>query len=94
MVLGDQVYAKITAINLYGSSLASVPGDGAAVVFLPESPINFANNPVITAATRIGLTWKEGIKDGGRPVLDFKIWYDQGTSIYTTLVVVINEPGI
>ena len=48
MVLGDHIYAKITAINLYGWSLESVPGDGAAVVFLPEAPLNLANNAVNT----------------------------------------------
>jgi hypothetical protein len=51
MVLGDHIYAKITAINTYGSSLESVPGDGAAVVFLPEAPLVVANDAAITSAT-------------------------------------------
>jgi hypothetical protein len=76
MVLGDHIYAKITAYNLYGISLESVPGDGAAVVFLPEAPLNLANNAALTTDTTIGLLWFEGVSDGGRPVLDFKIWYD------------------
>lgn len=32
MALGDHIFAKITAVNLYGVSLESVPGDGAAMV--------------------------------------------------------------
>ena len=88
MILGDHIYAKITAINIYGSSLDSVPGDGAAVVFLPEAPINLANNAAITSATQIGLTWFEGISDGGKPVLDYRIWYDAGINSYTVLAVV------
>lgn len=48
MVLGDHIYVKVTASNLYGASLESVPGDGAAVVFLPEAPLNLANNAAVT----------------------------------------------
>ena len=45
------MHVKITAINLYGNSLESIPGDGAAVIFLPAAPQNLANSPLITNAT-------------------------------------------
>jgi len=32
LLLGDRIFAKIQAINLYGVSLESVPGDGTAMV--------------------------------------------------------------
>ena len=76
MILGDHIYVIITANNLYGASLESVPGDGAAIVFLPEAPLNLANNAAITSAKQIGLTWSEGISDGGKDVEDYRIWYD------------------
>jgi hypothetical protein len=76
MVLGDHIYAKIVAFNDYGDSFPSVPGDGAAVVFLPDAPYSLSNNASITSATTIGLYWTPGDSDGGRPVLDYKIWYD------------------
>ena len=88
MVMGDHIYVKVTANNLYGASLESIPGDGAAVVFLPDAPLYLANNPAITAAGIVGINWSPGISDGGRPILDYKIWYDQGSSIYTTLATV------
>jgi hypothetical protein len=91
MVLGDHIYAKINAINSYGDSLASVPGDGAAVVFLPDSPVNLANNAAITSATTVGLSWSNGISNGGRPILDYKIWFDQGTGRYITLATVASR---
>jgi len=69
-------FDKITATNLYGASLESVPGDGAAVVFLPEAPLNLANNAAETTDVQISLLWEPGVSDGGRPVLDFRIWYD------------------
>lgn len=91
MVLGDHIYAKITAINSYGDSFESEPGDGAAVVFLPDAPINLANNAAITSATTVGLTWQEGVSNGGKPILDYKVWYDQGTSSYVALTTVTSE---
>ena len=51
MVLGDHIFATITAINFYGSSIESVPGDGAAIVFIPNAPINLVNNHLLTNAT-------------------------------------------
>lgn len=50
LVLGDHIYAKVVAINSYGLSLPSIPGDGASVVFKPDAPLNLANNPAITNA--------------------------------------------
>jgi hypothetical protein len=91
MVLGDHIYAKIYAINSYGDSFASEPGDGAAVVFLPDAPINLANNAAITSATTVGLSWEDGISNGGRDILDYKVWYDQGTGSYTTLTTLTSK---
>jgi hypothetical protein len=48
MILGDHIFAKVLATNLYGSSLYSVPGDGAAIVYLPDAPLYLANNPATT----------------------------------------------
>ena len=50
LILGDHVYAKIVAVNSYGSSQTSVAGDGSAVVLPPDAPSNLANNPAITNA--------------------------------------------
>lgn len=50
LILGDSIFAKIVAINAYGSSLESIPGNGAPVVFAPDAPMNLANNPALTNA--------------------------------------------
>jgi hypothetical protein len=76
LVLGDHIYAKITAINSYGRSLESVPGDGSAMVQPPDAPVNFANNPAVTIATNIGLQWSHGLSDGGEDVIDHTVTYD------------------
>ena len=76
MVMGDFIFATITAINSYGSSLESLPGDGSAVVFVPNAPINLGNNAAITSATTVGLTWSNGDLNGGVPILDYLVSYD------------------
>lgn len=76
LILGDHIFAKIVAINSYGNSLPSVPGDGAAVVMLPDAPIGLANNPALTNANQIGITWQTGFSDGGVPILGYLVWQD------------------
>jgi hypothetical protein len=76
LILGDHIFAKIVAVNSYGNSLPSVPGDGAAVVLLPDAPINLANNPSLTNAIQIGITWQTGFSDGGTNILGYVVWSD------------------
>jgi hypothetical protein len=71
MVLGDRIFIRVIAINSYGESLASPPGDGTAIVFLPDAPINLANNAAVTSANSIGLTWQSGLSNGGKPIIDY-----------------------
>ena len=85
LVLGDHIFAKIQAHNIYGISLESVPGDGSAMVQMPDAPINLANNPTVTAATQIGLIWNTGLSDGGKDILDYQVTYYQGIGIDVVL---------
>ena len=39
---GDSVYAKVTAINSYGSSVESPAGNGGVIVGAPGAPSNLA----------------------------------------------------
>jgi hypothetical protein len=36
---GEHIYAKISAINIYGNSLLSDAGNGAIIITYPDSPI-------------------------------------------------------
>lgn len=83
--LGDHIYAKITAVNLYGSSLESVPGDGSAMVQMPDAPLALSNNPAVTTATKIGLVWSAGLSNGGKTIIDYRVSFDQGIGTYIVL---------
>jgi hypothetical protein len=54
---GDSLYAKVTAVNLYGSSSESLVGNGAVLLTIPDAPLNLANEPRVTSAYQIGLNW-------------------------------------
>ena len=54
---GSSIYAKVTAINIVGSSLASNAGNGAVILTSPDPPQNLADDAVVTNKDTIGFTW-------------------------------------
>jgi hypothetical protein len=73
---GSSVFAKLIAINVYGTSVESSTGNGAIILTIPDAPITLAGDPDLTTGTSVGLEWAEGISNGGTPVLDYRIWSD------------------
>lgn len=52
---------------------------------MPNAPINFANVPSVTLASRIGLSWTPAASSGGKPIIDYRIYYDQSTDTWIEL---------
>jgi len=77
--------AVVSATNSYGESALSSPGSGAVIVLVPSSPVGLADNPSITNAQRIGITWNDGLNNGGSPIISYRVTYDQSTGTWTTL---------
>lgn len=48
-------------------------------MIVPDAPINLANQPKITNAYQVGLTWEKGENEGGTPITEYVLSYDQGT---------------
>jgi hypothetical protein len=48
--------------------------------------LSVLNNPLITSATKIGLTWTAGVSNGGTSILDYTINYSKTDSNYAVLV--------
>ncbi len=57
LILDSNIKVKVTAFNIYGPSITSAVGSGANIVLVPNAPINFANVPSVTKASRIGMSW-------------------------------------
>jgi len=82
---GSSIWARVTAINAYGSSRQSLAGNGAIILTIPDAPLSFINLPQVTSASQIGVSWVEGFSNGGTPVIDYHLYYDQGVGNYITL---------
>jgi hypothetical protein len=86
LLWGSSIYAKVVAINLYGESVASEPGNGAIILTFPDVPLNTAENYSLREAYQLAITWEEGAANGGTPVIDYRVKYQTGD----TLIVVEN----
>jgi hypothetical protein len=73
---GSDIYATVIAVNYYGSSVESEPGNGAKVVLVPDAPLLVRDDPSVTSATVAGLLWTDGVSNGGKSVIDYTISYD------------------
>lgn len=83
---GSSIYAILSATNIVGESLFSVEGNGAVILTNPDRPVNLQNEPTITKASQIGVSWDEGAANGGSVVIDYYISY--ATLADTTYTVV------
>jgi hypothetical protein len=52
----------------------------------PDAPTSLANNAAITNSLRIGLTWGFTGSNGGTPVIDYEVSWDQGSLTNTYVV--------
>lgn len=53
---------------------------------MPDAPVSLANDAATTASGVVAITWTDGAFDGASPVIDYTVFYDQGTSTWTELV--------
>ena len=52
---------------------------------VPDAPLSLANDPTTTTDKVIRFTWADGATDGGSPVIDYTVSYDQGTGTFVQL---------
>jgi hypothetical protein len=71
LVQGQEVWAKVTATNSYGTSEESVAGNSGVIVVVPFPPISLRDDVDTTTAFVIGLLWEDNANNGGKPVLDY-----------------------
>jgi len=83
---GDDVWARVTAINLYGESLVSEPGNGAKLLTYPDPPINLIEDWSPKTQTTIGITWEDSAFDGGSAFTTYRVWYNQGHVVDTWVI--------
>ena len=76
---------KIVSVNVYGESIQSDSGSGAVIQSVPDTPITLVNDPTTTTDTLIRFSWSDGVNNGGTPIIDYTVYYDQGSSSFVEL---------
>jgi hypothetical protein len=66
------IFAKVQAVNGYGSSIESVAGNGAKLQTNPDTPENLEENVDLRTASQLSLTWDDGF-DGGTDIIDYEV---------------------
>lgn len=82
---GSSIFARVSATNIMGFSLTSSVGNGAMITRVPDPPVNLIVDASISNAVTIKILWDNGPESGGVPVLDYRVWYDQGKGVYMIL---------
>lgn len=88
---GSSIYASVAALNTYGTSPASTGGNGAVILTVPDAPLSLANNPLITSGSQVGLSWAQGLSNGGAAVIDFTISMKESAGSYSVLASAITS---
>jgi hypothetical protein len=57
---------------------------------VPDAPINLQIDLIETDDTKIRFLWTEGPNNGGVPVIDYDIYYDQGSAIANFVILAEN----
>jgi len=91
LMLGYRIQIKVIATNAYGDSEISQESNSDIIVLVPDPVINLINNPTITSDSVFGISWNVGPSDGGKDIIDYRIWYDQSTGNYVTLAEHVNN---
>lgn len=68
----------VQARNVINFSEYSTPIDILAAQ-IPDEPTDLVNVPTVTSATQVGLDWIAPVFDGGSPVIDYRVWYDNAS---------------
>jgi hypothetical protein len=51
----------------------------------PDAPVSLANNAVVTKGNQIGLTWIEGLANGGSVVIDYRVSLAEESAAYSVI---------
>jgi hypothetical protein len=54
---GSSVWVKIVAINIYGESAESTPGNGAIIITYPDAPVSLEEIYSMRTKTSLTILW-------------------------------------
>lgn len=75
---GSSIQARVYSVNVVGISAYSEIGNGAIILSIPSEPRSLENDAQVSSKSEIKFTWIEPIETGGTPVIDYRVYFDQG----------------
>lgn len=82
LTIGTAVQVRVVAINIIGLGPISVTGGAAVSAVVPSPPLSVIRNNNLTTITQISLNWTQPASNGGSPIIDYAVSYDQGTGVF------------
>ena len=70
---GTSVYAKVTAINVYGDSLESSEGNGAIITTTPDPPTDLVEVYEQRTKSTLAISWSPPVFTGGAIIDDYRV---------------------
>jgi hypothetical protein len=83
---GSSINARVYSMNVVGQSEYSSIGNGAVILSIPSEPRNLANDAAASTSSDIKFTWYAPSETGGTPVIDYRVYYDQGDPSTTDFI--------
>jgi hypothetical protein len=83
---GDNVKAKIVAINIYGDSIESILGGDAILVTTPGAPISVTEVYAERSKSTLALSWSQPAFTGGEALSNFRVKIVEQGGSYTLTV--------
>lgn len=83
---GSSVVATVIAKNIYGNSLESEQGNGAAIITSPDQPTGLAEVYEHRTKEQLGIEWTAPTFTGGSPILDYRITWSHSGGAFNTLI--------
>lgn len=72
----DTIYFRLSATNIFGTSIVSNQGNGAIMAVEPAAPTNLLKDTELSTRDAIVFSWTPPTFEGGRVVQEYKINYD------------------
>lgn len=90
LTLGTTYEFTVESQNLRGYSPTS---DSITILHAiqPDPPINLIENLVHRSYTTLGISWSDGVSDGGSDVLDYRVWMQEEAGTFTELISGLTE---
>lgn len=88
---GSSIWVKVIAYNFYGYSSESAVGNGAVILTYPDAPVDLTETVAERTSSSITFSWSEGATNGGTPVLDYRVSYDQSIDDYVVLTSLLDQ---